>query len=408
VHVVMQGAIAIGRGAGSAIVLTGDVRASRCHATIELRGGELTVRDERSRNGTFVNGARHERAPLADGDVLEIGDSFLVVRREARDADDAELPGLSGVAPAMRALRVSVRKAAPTNATVLLLAASGCGKELTAHALHAASGRTGPFIPVNCAAIPLSLAESQLFGHVAGAFTGAQASPGLFRSAEQGTLFLDEVGELTPELQPKLLRVLQERTVLPVGATRSIPCDVRIIAATNQDLSRATSSQVFRGDLYARLAELCMTVPTLAERREDILPLFVGSIDDSFRVAPALARALLLDPWPFNVRELLAVAQTARIRAAGPLLELSLVEDRLRMRGAASDRANDREPAPPPLPAGRSAEPAPPPDRSTLVALLREHGGVVADIARAVGRSRKQVYRWLKQHDLDPTDHRRD
>src|SRR6185436_18130966 len=136
-------------------------------------------------------------------------------------------------------------------------------KELTARALHAASGRTGPFVPVNCAAIPLSLAESQLFGHVAGAFTGAQASPGLFRSADKGTLFLDEVGELTPELQPKLLRALQERTVLPVGATRAIPCDVRIIAATNQDLSRAAVAQTFRGDLYARLAELCMTVPTL-------------------------------------------------------------------------------------------------------------------------------------------------
>src|ERR1043166_995510 len=266
-----RGTTQIGRQAGLEISLHRDRRASRVHATIH-RGplGTLRIVDENSRNGTLVNGRRVPDALLADGDVIGVGDSYLVVRAVPPGLRDATVPAMVGVSPATCCARAALGDAAPTTATVLLLAASGCGKEVAARALHELSGRAGPFVAVNCSAIPESLAESQFFGQVAGAFTGAAARPGLFRAAHGGTLFLDEVGDLPLPLQPKLLRVLEDRAVLPVGATTPIAADVRIVAATNRDLRAAIAQQQFRGDLYARLAQLEVRLAPLRERREDV------------------------------------------------------------------------------------------------------------------------------------------
>lgn len=404
-----QGLTPIGRAVPTdgGIPLTSDHRTSRLHATLELHGLDLRLTDEASKNGTFVNGRRVGQCALGNGDVLRLGDTIFLLRHEKPDAaPDPPIAGLLGSSAGIRALRATIGLVGPTMATVLLLGESGTGKEVAAAALHRQSGRDGPLLAVNCSAIPESLAESQLFGHVAGAFTGASAHPGLFRAAHRGTLFLDEVGDLSRALQPKLLRALEEGAILPVGAVTPVPCDVRLIAATNGDLSQAVRQGTFRRDLYTRLAEIIVLLPPLRDRREDILVLLQTALPSRPRLSPDLIEALLLHPWPGNVRELLKVATELRIKgAAADRLELELVGDRLKSPEAALEaapgpvKAGRAEASPPPADAPRGAGPVP--DRDLLIGLLRQHRGNVADVARAVGRSRKQVYRWLLQHGLD-------
>jgi two-component system response regulator AtoC len=216
--------------------------------------------------------------------------------------------------PAMQTVCHLVERVAASDAAVLLTGESGTGKELVARALHAASRRVdGPFVAVNCAALPEALLESEFFGHVRGAFTDAHAArTGLFEQAHGGTLFLDEVAELTPPLQPKLLRVLQEKTVRPLGATTEIPCDVRMIAATNGDLEAAVRAGRFREDLYFRLNVVRLDLPPLRARGEDVLLLAQHFLAHSAGVtgksvagiSAAAAQLLLRYPWPGNVREL--------------------------------------------------------------------------------------------------------
>jgi DNA-binding NtrC family response regulator len=419
VHTPGHGTTQIGRQVDRGISLPRDRRASRLHATIHAGPtGALRIVDEGSRNGTLVNGRRVAEALLADGDVLAIGDSYLVVRAVPRGLRDAAVPSMLGVSPAIRAVRASLAEAGPTDATVLLLAESGCGKEVAARALHELGRRGGPFVAVNCSAIPESLAESQLFGQVAGAFTGAAARSGLFRAAHGGTLFLDEVGELPPAIQPKLLRVLEERAVLPVGVTSPQAVDVRIVAATNRDLRAGIAEQRFRGDLYARLAQLEVRLSPLRDRREDVLLLLRHGLGDGApAITPRLAEALLLYAWPFNVREVLAVAQELRIRGAGgETLDLPLVADRLGPVPAVAPAAPAAPVAPAaPAPAASDDDAdagdddgGPAPDRAGLEALLTAHRGVVSEVARSVRRSRKQVYRWIASHGLDVKRYRGD
>ncbi len=428
VHTPGRGMTPIGRNVEGGISLGRDRRASRLHATLHGGpAGTLRIVDEGSRNGTLVNGRRVSEALLADGDVINIGDSYLVARARPRDLRDALVPSLLGISPVMCAARAALAEAGPTTATVLLLAESGCGKEVAARALHELGRRGGPFVAVNCSAIPEGLAESQLFGQVAGSFTGAVARPGLFHAAHGGTLFLDEVGDLPPAIQPKFLRVLDERAVLPVGATVPVPVDVRIVAATNRDLAAGIAEQRFRGDLYARLAQLEVRLRPLRDRREDVLLLLHHALGEGARpITPRLAEALLLHSWPFNVREVLAVAQQLRIRAAGAgagvgasagmgaePFDLPFVADRLgpdpaaapadseavavaAVSGAAATDGDDDD-------GGAAA-----PDRAGLEALLRAHRGVVSEVARAVRRSRKQVYRWIAGHGLDVKRYRGD
>ena len=362
-----RGTTRIGRDETHGVASPGDPRASRHHATLLSDVlGRLRIVDEKSRNGTFVNGVRVEESIVNDGDLIAVGDSYLVVRAEPDGLVDASAPSLVGVSPSLRALRRAIHSVGPTGATVLLLAESGCGKDVVARALHDIGRPGGPFVAVNCSAIPESIAESQLFGHLAGAFSGAVARPGLFRAADGDTLFLDEVGDLPEAIQPKLL---------PVGGTTPIPCDVRIVAATNRDLQADISARHFRGDLYARLAEYPISIPPLRERREDILLLLLllhALGTPTPRLTPALAEALLLHAWPFNV--------------ARPTAESMPPPEEPVERGDDRADAGDKEP---------------PPDRAALEALLLAHRGVVADVARAMRRSRKQVYRWIVNHQLD-------
>ncbi|MCZ7679746.1 MAG: sigma 54-interacting transcriptional regulator [Sandaracinaceae bacterium] len=333
---------AVGRAVGDGDLRLDDPVLSRTHATLGLAadGQGLLVRDSSS-TGTELNGVRVSEAIARDGDVLRMGDSFFVFRADDPD-DDAPIEGLVGVSPPTRRMRSSLALVGPTSATALLLGETGTGKEVAARALHAASGRAGAFVAVNCGAIPEPLAESQLFGHLAGAYTGARTShDGYFRAADGGTLFLDEIGELLPSIQPKLLRALEERAVVPIGATRALDVDVRVVAATNRNLVEGVRAGTFRPDLYARLAEFVIELPPLRARREDILPIVVGALGAGIELSPELVATLLAYSWPFNVRELLKVVSSMTIRARGMTrFDEDMLDDRFR----AADDAPERRP----------------------------------------------------------------
>lgn len=397
----------------AALRLDTDPRLSRLHATVTTQGGVVRVQNH-SVHGTYVNGSKLEpgrEESLADGDLLRLGDTFFVLRFMPDNPRDVHSATLLGRSPAAAQLRTLIDVVGPARASVLLLGETGAGKEVAARAIHERSGRKGPFIAVNCAAIPENLAESQLFGHHAGAFTGAHKEhAGFFREAHGGTLFLDELGELPQALQPKLLRVLDEKRVFAVGAAAGVPVDVRVIAATNRPLARDVEAGAFRGDLFARLAEITVSLPPLRARTEDVLLLLQNAlpalVDGKVTLSPFLVDALLVHRWPFNVRELMKIATELDVKAQGrKLLDLDLIEGRALGRGtqAVSLPASvvvhsGTALQPPPRP--RKDE-VPAPSRDELERLLAAHLGKVSDIARATGRSRTQVYRWLEEHGLD-------
>ncbi|MGW8268098.1 MAG: sigma-54-dependent transcriptional regulator, partial [Longimicrobiales bacterium] len=254
---------------------------------------------------------------------------LLALKDQSRREVEAN-PPLTFGDPVMALVVSAIEKVAPTNATVLLLGESGTGKEVAARTIHRLSNRRdGPFVPVNCAAITDTLMESEIFGHEAGAFTGATgARRGRLELADGGTLFLDEIGELKPELQAKLLRVLQERRFERVGGTRTIQVDVRWIAASNRDLEAMIREGTFREDLYHRLAVFPVTLPPLRERKEDVLPLaesllarICGDLGrPSLRLDDSVGAFLRRVPWPGNVRELANVLERAAILAEGERL----------------------------------------------------------------------------------------
>ena len=400
--------LAVGRTATEHGIVVRDPRASRRHCVFSRsKAGHLRLEDTSS-NGTFVNGRRiREIVDLEDGDLVRVGDSFLLVRHAEVSIGDAEVPAIMGRHPAMRTLRRTIASVAPTDAKVLIVGESGTGKELVARAIHERSGRKGPFVAVNCGAIAESLAESQLFGHAAGAFTGAQgAHEGFLRAADGGTLFLDEIGELSMVLQPKLLRALEEHKVVPVGRTEPVDVDVRLVAATNRDLLNDVDAGRFRGDLYARVAGYVIHTVPLRERREDVLPLLERFLEPGAPPpAPDLAEALLLHSFRFNVRELKELATQLRIDGADRSeLPLSLIQRRLDP-SASSTRVTARLPTVPPR-EGPPKEELPPPTRELVDALMREHRANISQVARALGRSRRQVYRYLELWDLSLDDYK--
>ena len=286
---------------------------------------------------------------------------------------------------------------AATDASVLLRGESGTGKELLAQAIHQASPRAAkPFIAVNCGAIPEALLESELFGHVKGAFTDAVSNhKGLFQAADGGTLLLDEIGDMPPALQVKLLRVLQEREVRPVGASLSIPVDVRIISATHRDLDAAMAAGDFRADLYYRLNVVTLSLPPLADRREDIALLanhFLVTLAAKYHkrlsgFAPEALKALSTAAWPGNVRQLYNVVEQVCALSSTPLVPLALVQRALRS---------------PSIQVLTFAEARQRFERDYLVGLLKLTDGNVADAARLADRNRTEFYRLMQKQGLTP------
>jgi two-component system response regulator GlrR len=311
--------------------------------------------------------------------------------------DDSWRSEIVTASPAMDALLAEARLAAQSEAAVLIQGESGTGKELLARAIHRASPRhSKPFVAINCGAIPAELLESELFGHVKGAFTGAgRDHPGLFLSAQGGTVFLDEIGDMPPPLQVKLLRVLQEGEVRPVGATETRTVDVRILSATHRNLEEAIVSGEFREDLYYRLNVVNLALPPLRERREDIPLLaqhFLSALTEKYQrrihgFAPDALDMLVAADWPGNIRQLHNVLEQCVALCTTATIPATLVARALRDKPAEIQ----------PLAEARAAF-----ERDYLITLLKLTRGQVSEVARLAGRNRTEVYRLLQRHDLTP------
>jgi transcriptional regulator with PAS, ATPase and Fis domain len=305
----------IGTGPGADLRL-GDPTVSREHLRLSLLPGGVQLRDPGSRNGTFIGPLRVADAVVREDATLTLGNTAIALHLEASPLElplsaETQFGGAIGVSEASRHLFALLERAAKSDVTVLLEGESGVGKGIFARGLHARSRRArGPFVAVDCGAIPATLIESELFGHERGAFTGAvDRRPGVFQQAHGGTLFLDEVGELPLPLQPKLLRVLEEREVRPLGATAPMSVDVRVVAATNRALDEAARVGEFRKDLFYRLAVARVLVPPLRDRMADIPPIALHFLreatgDPNATLPPDLAGLLTSYAWPGNVREL--------------------------------------------------------------------------------------------------------
>ncbi len=386
-----------------------DSELSRAHALVEREAASDTfwLRDLGSRNGTFVNGEPQAKAGLLDQDVIRVGATLLVYERAELGPDaalsPADEPPLHGRSLAMQRARGEVARVAGRELPVLVLGESGSGKELVARALHERSGRAGALVAVNCGALPPDLVESELFGHVAGAFTGAQkASEGLFVAAAGGTIFLDEIGEMPAAVQPKLLRALATGEIRPVGASSARRVDARVVAATNRDLAADVEAERFRGDLYARLAGWTIELPPLRRRKEDVLPLlarFLARHDAPLRIEPDAAEALLLWRWPFNVRELEQLAAAIAVRAADADEVLLTHLPPAMAAPVAARRPMAAAPSEPPL--SLRVRPDGTPTAEELASALAHFGGNVAHVATFFGRDRKQIYRWIERYGLD-------
>jgi DNA-binding NtrC family response regulator len=316
---------------------------------------------------------------------------------ERLSLDDGSEGGIIAAGPAMRRVMDMVRRAASADTPVLLQGDSGTGKELVARALHGGNpARTGRFLAVNCSAIPENLIESLLFGHRRGSFTDARDDrPGLFQDAAGGTIFLDEVGDMPMSLQGKLLRVLQEKEVTPVGATTPVPVDVRVVAATHRDLAQRVKEGAFREDLFYRLNVIVVRIPPLRERAEDFLPLIAHFLrkhgerlgKPEAAVAPEAIEVMRRHAWPGNVRELENVVERALVLGRGSRIEMVDLPEAL------LKPADDRESLPP-LQSVALVE------REHILKTLRAVAGNKAAAARLLGLDRKTLYRKLKQYHI--------
>lgn len=306
----------------SATIRLDDAQISRRHATLERNAERLVLRDEGSRNTSRHNGRAVDATALADNDVVRFGSWVGIVvltpsEQFASDGFDAPAPGMV-CGPRLRAVWQQLRIVAREPIPVVIEGETGTGKEVFADGLHRASGREGSWVAVNCGALPEALAESELFGHVRGAFTGAvQASSGYFVAADRGTLFLDEIAELPLAQQAKLLRVVEQSAVTPVGGTAPRAVDVRLVCAAQKPLWQLVEEGLFRADLMARLAGVTLVLPPLRRRREEIPALFshFSGLTDA-DVQAGFVEALCCHDWPLNVRELVQTAKRAKLTLA--------------------------------------------------------------------------------------------
>jgi DNA-binding NtrC family response regulator len=385
--------VSLGRDAETDITLSAS-GVSRLHARFHRQGPIYALHDLSSTNGSYVNGARVQHLGLSENDVLRFGAAVgVVIRLLAEHAFENELQELApGVmlTPGLAKEFDQLRRAAQSDLPVVLWGETGVGKERLAQALHVMSGRSGAYHGINCAALPTALAEAELFGHRRGAFTGAD-QPGLghLRAAHLGTLLLDELSDLAPPLQAKLLRALQEAAVTPLGETRPTPIDVRIVAACQEPLASLVESKQLRPDLAARLNGVSVEVPPLRRRRSDIALLlgYFLSKHSGGRppaVEPELLESLLVYAWPGNVRELELLARRLLVlHSHEPVLRRSYLPEELRPmpRQAVSS-----------VPAEASRREH---DQRLFAVELRRNGGKVAPAAAAVNISRQRAYRLL-------------
>jgi transcriptional regulator of acetoin/glycerol metabolism len=397
------GEVVIGRDGSCAVRLEGsDV--SRRHAALTWDGaGVVTIRDLGSRNGVRVNSRSIKEVALGLGDVVRLG-GWIGVVTTTPGALVEIAPGFYGGA-ALQAAVGPLERAAPSDLPIILEGETGTGKELAARALHGWSGRSGALVAVNCAALPEGLAEGELFGYRRGAFTGAdRASPGFFRSAEGGTLFLDEVADLPAALQAKLLRALEQREVQPLGETRPVPVDVRVVVASQQPLADVAREGRFRPDLLARLDGLTVKLPPLRRRREDVPPLFSRLLATFGQGrAPAVeadvVERLCLHDWPFNVRELvLLVRRLLTLHGNEPTLTALHLPERI---GAAAPAPSSPAVAGPASVAPAAPAPSEPLELPALVVALRAAGGNVARAAAMLGITRQRAYRLMEGQAVD-------
>jgi len=383
-----------------------DAWMSTQHARIEGGLGGFWLRDERSKNGLRVNGERTENALLVDGDWIEAGHTVLRFRHGALPpstrprSHPLDPVALDTMLSALDARSHDLEDIARSTVSVILRGETGTGKEVVARAVHKLSGRAGELIAINCGALPAAILEAELFGYRKGAFSSASEDrPGLVRAADRGTLFLDEIGELPASSQVALLRVLQESEVRPLGATRPVKVDLRVICATHRDLLALVALGQFRADLYARLAGHLFEIPPLRERRED-LGLLTATLlrriagGGALRFEPDAVRALCRHDWPLNVRELEKCLASAVVLARGGPVGLDHVSAAL------------VAPVAPPLDAAAAAKQRRAERRTELVTALQTHRGNVSAVARALGKARSQVQRWLREHGLDPSQYR--
>jgi two-component system response regulator GlrR len=352
---------------------------------------------------THMGSAAFVTKPAQEEDLIAVVRRALRLGGERERSDRVFSDLLTYRSPCMAQLVDRAELVAETDVTVLITGATGTGKEVVARAIHLASARRQcPFVAVNCGAIPEQLLESELFGHEKGAFTGAHVRhDGLFRAADGGTLFLDEIGDMPLALQAKLLRVLQDFTVRPVGSVKSIPVNVRIIAATHRDLEQLVRGQEFREDLFYRLRVVPINMPGLSQRREDI-PLLAGAFLEQFarrnnsppkHFSPDAMELLVAAPWPGNIRQLNNVVDMCATLCKTTTIPESLA------RTALEDR-------PPDLQTLKNAKLAF--ERSYLVTVMRLTHGHVANAARMAGRNRTEFYKLLSLHGIEPAAFRAD
>jgi two-component system, NtrC family, response regulator GlrR len=397
---VVGGRTTLGSAPGAQVRIS-DREVSRLHAELEPTDRGTWVRDLGSRNGTFVDNLLVGTALLPDGARLRLGGTDLVLHYPKQPSPielwpEPRFGGLIGESPLMRELFAQMSRVAQSDAPVLILGETGTGKELVARAIHDASPRaSGPFIIVDCAALARSLIEGELFGHARGAFTGAIAArAGSFEAAHGGTIFLDEIGEPPPAMQPKLLRVLESRAIKRLGESEHRDIDVRLVAATHRDLRRMVNAGAFREDLYFRIAVLPLVLPPLRSRKGDVPLLFKHFLGNRQPVEPISDHELSQMAWLGNVRELRNFVERACAIGA---------RDALDVRPAATEAAAE---------AGASAVAFEQPfkdfrerwidhgEREYLRRLLERHARNVSAAADAAGLDRTYVYRLIRKHGL--------
>ena len=423
--------VRIGRGTTRAVRLDGerkavieipDLRMSSKHARLVREDGAWLIEDTASTNGTFVNGKRTPQELLDEVTVITLGATCLLFdpaetvpdAMKTNVVDMASMKsrprGTATLVPMVENTMPRLVRVAMSKLSVLLLGESGSGKEVLAQTIHKLSGRSGPFVAINCGALAPTLVESQLFGHLKGAFSGAlKDEPGLVRASSGGTLFLDEIGELPPSAQATLLRVLQEKEVLPIGGTKPVPVDLRVVAAT---LKPIDESETFRSDLYGRIAAFVHRLAPLRERKGDIglivadlLPRVAAERAEKIRFAPDLATAMVLHSYPLNFRELEHVLSVALVTSSEDLLRLDAVGDALKSKPSKSPdepKESQRE-----IKESRSKAPRELNEeelklKDELVAALTKTKGNISEISRTMGKTRMQIHRWMKRFNLDP------